>query len=57
VDQKFGGTKKFVLGKYNSKYSLGTYGIDLTTNTAWAVLNYNADFVVATNVGQACFKK
>jgi hypothetical protein len=48
VDQNFGGTKKFVLGKYNSKYGLGTYGIDLTTNTAWAVINYNADFAVTT---------
>jgi hypothetical protein len=59
IDENFGGTKKFVLGKYDStkNYPLGTYGIDLKTNTAWAVLNYNADFAVATNVGPACFKK
>jgi hypothetical protein len=59
IDENFGGVKKFVLGKYDStkNYPLGTYGIDLKTNTAWAVLNYNADFAVATNVGPACFKK
>ncbi len=58
VNENFGGKAKFVLGKYNSKkHGLGTYGIDLKTNTAWAVLNYNADFAVATNVGPACYKK
>jgi hypothetical protein len=57
VNENFGGKAKFVLGPYKSNYGLGTYGIDMKTNTAWAVLNYNADFAVATNVGPACYKK
>ncbi|MBN1904925.1 MAG: metallophosphoesterase [Deltaproteobacteria bacterium] len=47
VDENFGGKKKFILGKYRPEYGLGTYGIDPKTKTAWAVLNYNADFAVA----------
>jgi hypothetical protein len=37
-------TRNFVLGPWNSSYALGTYGVDRTTNTAWAVINYNGDF-------------
>jgi hypothetical protein len=47
VDKNFGGAKKFVLGPWKSGYGLGTYGLDLITHTAWAVINYNADFAVA----------
>jgi hypothetical protein len=47
VDKNFGGTKKFVFGPYKSGYGLGTYGIDLKTHTAWAVINYAGDFAVA----------
>lgn len=47
VGENFGGKKKFILGKYRPEYGLGTYGIDPKTKTAWAVLNYNADFAVA----------
>lgn len=51
VDENFGeAKKKFVVGKYKPKYGLGTYGIDPATKTAWAVLNYNADFAVANNI-------
>ena len=50
VDENFGGKKKFVTGKYTPKYGLGTYGIDPRTKTAWAVLNYNADFAVALDI-------
>jgi hypothetical protein len=46
VDKNTGGTKKFVLGPWKPGYALGTYGIDLRTHTAWAVINYNADFAV-----------
>ena len=42
-----GGSKKFVSGPWNSSYGLGTYGIDPTTNTAWAVLNYTGMFAIA----------
>ena len=40
-------TKKFVKGPWNPAYGLGTYGINSATGTAWAVLDYNADFAVA----------
>jgi hypothetical protein len=50
VDMNFGGTKKFVKGPWKTGYPLGTYGIDTATNTAWAVVNYNADFAVTSNV-------
>ena len=35
---------KFVLGAWNASYGLGTYGVDLSNNTAWAVVNYNGEF-------------
>jgi hypothetical protein len=50
VNLNFGGTKNFVLGPYQAGYALGTYGIDYATKTAWAVLNYNADFVVINGI-------
>jgi hypothetical protein len=51
VDQNFGGSKRFVLGPYIEElHELGTYGIDPGSETAWAVLNYNADFAVADGV-------
>jgi hypothetical protein len=53
VDENFGGKKKFVFGRYKPKYGLGTYGIDPRTKTAWAVINYNADFAVAKNIKPA----
>lgn len=57
VNENFGGKKKFVLGPYKTKYGLGTYGIDPKTKTAWAVLNYNADFAVAGGINTIQFKK
>ena len=47
VSKNTGGTAKFVNGPWQSSYGLGTYGIDTKTNTAWAVINYNGNFVVA----------
>jgi hypothetical protein len=46
VDRNIGGVKKFVMGAWNPSYELGTYGVDPGTHTAWAVVNYNSDFVV-----------
>jgi hypothetical protein len=47
VDLNIGSSaKKFVLGPWNSSYGLGTYGIDLRTNSVWAIINYNGDFAV-----------
>jgi hypothetical protein len=46
-----GGTKQFVSGPYNQKkHGLGTYGFDPSTRSAWAVVNYNADFAVVSNI-------
>jgi hypothetical protein len=47
VDGNFGGEKNFVIGPWNSSYELGTYGIDLETHTAWAVINHGGDFAIA----------
>ncbi len=46
-DLNTGGTEQFVLGAYNDSYGLGTYGIDLSTDTAWAVVNHDSTFGVA----------
>jgi hypothetical protein len=52
VDLNIGKSNKvFVDGPYKEGYELGTYGVDSNTKTAWAVINYNADFAVAINVG------
>jgi hypothetical protein len=50
ADRNFGGTKAFVFGPWNPSYPLSTYGVDTTTKTAWAVVNYDGDFVVARNI-------
>ena len=50
VDKNFGGAKHFVFGAWNSSYPLGTYGVDVRTRTAWAVVNYDGDFAVARNI-------
>jgi hypothetical protein len=42
-----GGTPTFVLGPWDASYDLGTYGIDLATHTAWAVIDYTGNFAVA----------
>jgi len=42
-----GGTARFVQGPWKPGYDLGTYGVDPSTKTAWAVINYNSDFAVA----------
>lgn len=47
VNLNSGGTKNFIIGAYDSSYGLGTYGVDLSTNTAWAVVNQTiGDFAV-----------
>ena len=47
VDLNTGGTKNFVLGAYSSGFALGTYGVDPSTDTAWAVVNHTGEFGVA----------
>jgi hypothetical protein len=46
VDLNKGGVKKFVAGPYKSSYGIGTYGIDFSTKTVWAVVNHASDFAV-----------
>jgi hypothetical protein len=51
VDTDFGTqTKHFVVGSWDAGYGLGTYGIDPTTSTAWAVINHDSDFAVGQPV-------
>jgi hypothetical protein len=48
VDMNSGGAKMFVDGPSDPTYELGTYGVDPKTQTAWAVINYNSEFAVAS---------
>jgi hypothetical protein len=51
VDLNFGGIKQFVSGPYNEKkHGLGTYGFDPSTRSAWAVVNYNANFAMVNDI-------
>ncbi len=50
VEKNSGGKMKFVKGAWNPSYGLGTYGVDVTTKTAWAVINYNGDFAVSRDI-------
>jgi hypothetical protein len=50
VFKNTGGTSTFVNGPWQPGYGLGTYGLDTSTNTVWAVINYNGEFVVATGL-------
>ncbi len=51
VNENFSsGAKNFVNGPWSASYGVGTYGFDATTNTVWAVLNYNGPFAIALNV-------
>jgi hypothetical protein len=46
VDGNSGGTPNFVAGPWNASYALGSHGVDVATNTVWAVINHNSDFAV-----------
>ncbi len=45
IDGNVGGTPAFFLGAYAGQ-GLGSYGLDTTTNTVWAVIDHNSDFAV-----------
>ncbi len=49
VVQNVGGTPAFHAGAWSASagYGLGDYGVDTTTNTAWAVVNHAGRFAVA----------
>jgi hypothetical protein len=50
VDRNFGGAKHFVLGPWNASYGLGTWGVDTASKTAWAVVDYDGDFMVSRHI-------
>jgi len=50
VDMNFGGKKKFVVGPWQSRFKLGTYGVDPSSRTAWAIINVNGQFAVAREI-------
>jgi hypothetical protein len=50
VDKNFGGAKKFVKGPWRPGCELGAYGVDPSTKTAWAVINYDGDFAVVRDM-------
>ncbi len=51
VDKNTGASAKtFVKGAWNPAYKLGTYGVDPSSKTAWAVINYDAIFAVASGL-------
>ncbi|HEX2958875.1 MAG TPA: metallophosphoesterase [Chitinispirillaceae bacterium] len=47
IDKNTGGTPKFTVGPWNPGYTLGTYGIDPSSKTVWAVINHASEFAVA----------
>jgi hypothetical protein len=47
VDGNTGGTDRFVLGPWKASYGLGTYGVDVASHTAWAVVNHGGRFAVS----------
>jgi hypothetical protein len=47
VDGNTDGTPKFVVGPWKDGYAPGTYGIDPTAKTVWAVINHASEFAVA----------
>jgi hypothetical protein len=50
VSRNSGGTTKFVYGPWQSSYGLGTYGVDTSTKTVWAIINYDGNFGVAPGI-------
>lgn len=45
VELNEGSTQTFKRGPWKPSYELGTYGVDPSTKTVWAVLNHESDFV------------
>ncbi|MFH0729870.1 MAG: metallophosphoesterase [Pseudomonadota bacterium] len=45
VDMNTGGSKIFKYGPWRESYALGTWGVDPSARTVWAVVNHDGDFV------------
>jgi hypothetical protein len=50
VSMNTGGTTTFVKGPWKKGYALGTYGVDASAKTAWAVVNFDGCFAVANDI-------
>jgi hypothetical protein len=50
VNNNSAGSLNYVNGPWNANYGLGTYGIDQSSSTAWAVLNYDGTFAVVNGI-------
>ncbi len=46
-----GGAARFVQGAWQAGFELGTYGVDTTNKTVWAVVNHNSGFAVVPEPG------
>jgi calcineurin-like phosphoesterase family protein len=47
---KVNATPMFVKGPWKASYGPGTYGVDASTKTAWAVIDYDGTFAVANGI-------
>jgi hypothetical protein len=50
ADGNLCGTAKAVVGPWKASYGLGTYGVDPSTHTAWAVVDHTGVFAVARHL-------
>jgi hypothetical protein len=50
VDLNSQGSASFVMGPWKPGYALGTYGIDPTAKTAWAVIDHPGEFAVTSGI-------
>lgn len=48
--RNFGGTPKFIAGPWKAGYALGTYGVDHSSKTVWAVVNRGGDYAVKASL-------
>ena len=51
VDGNTDGVKRLVHGPWKRAYGLGTFGVDPSTHTAWAVVNHGGSFAVSRHIG------
>jgi len=50
VSGNTGGTEQFIEGAWDETYGLGSYGVDVDTNSVWAVINHNSSFAIINAV-------
>ncbi len=50
VEMNYGGTPVFISGPWQVGYTLGTYGVDPHTGTAWAVINFDGAFAIDNRI-------